>query len=270
MINLKINAFFLILFLSSYSYGISHCSSFDEKNVKNALPLSNKNEYLVFLKHLSLSTAQSIPPHDPQYIHFLRSKFDHFKVDTNQQLNKDFGVDVATHFYHSYIDLKDMPSDCSKLTGMKGRECDYYLCREKKSPCKSDGYFLNYGYQYCSDSMTRLLKDKDISLSGKKWIISIANCLQRQLEKVPYSYACGLVKQEAIGSHHVCYSGEENPDGNFCPLPLKDQTKILLTVLPTIAEKGVLKEGGEVLGTCGENLTNEIKNYFKKIMSSIE
>jgi hypothetical protein len=171
---------------------------------------------------------------------FLDGLFTSFKKETNKVLTSDYGSELATKLYHRYIESKKFPEDCKELIG----KCDYYLCRESKKACNSQGYFIGFGYQYCSESIEHLVKK--VSPLGQKWLTTTATCLQKKMENFSNKLSCQEMKDEAIRSHDECYS-----EISFCSLKLKDMTYILKMIYPTLTDLAILKEGVEVLKHCG-------------------
>gem|GEM_PF-827954 len=166
--------------------------------------------------------------------------FEPFDLDNHRSFLKDFGKDISTELMHRWINLKKFPNDCSELIG----SCDYYLCKEKERPCNSDGYFLNFGYVYCSQSIDHL-KEK-VSDKGKVWLTTVAKCLQEKTHEMDKSLTCKEVKSEAIRSHDSCYS-----EINFCTLPPKDIILVLNMIKKELKDLRIVREGIEVLLSCG-------------------
>lgn len=169
----------------------------------------------------------------------LKETFEPFKMSTYKNLMSDVGAQNTTNLYHGYIKTSGIGNDCSKYIGT----CEYYLCREKNKQCGSEGYFLGFGYQYCSDSLKRLMKD--VSPQGQKWLKTTATCLHQQLEEVGNNNSCAQLKKKAISSHDKCYS-----EVSFCSLSIVEMTKILEMIHPALLESGVMIEGVQVLGHC--------------------
>ena len=130
--------------------------------------------------------------------------------------------------------------DCAELIG----SCDYYLCQEKNRPCGSKGYFLAFGYRYCSDSLERLAYE--VSPKGKEWLSVTATCLQREIQAMDLeNKSCKEIKKAAIKSHDKCYS-----EISFCSLSFREIKKILRMIMPALTQRGVLIEGAQVLQHC--------------------
>lgn len=191
------------------------------------------------LEQISLGINFFIPFNAFKDINFLNSVFDPFKMETHNKLLSGVGPNITTELYHAYTKEKKITKDCSKLIGT----CEYYLCREQNKACGSEGYFLGFGYQYCSDSLKRLMNE--VSPVGKKWLKTTATCLHQQMEEVKNSNSCAELKQKAISSHDKCYS-----EVSFCSLKMTDMLKILKMIHPALTEQGVLVEGIQVLGHC--------------------
>ena len=166
--------------------------------------------------------------------------FEPFQKKTHRKLIKNFGVSGATDIYNDYIEEKIVTSNCEELIG----SCDYYLCQEKKTRCGSKGYFLNFGYQYCSKSLKIL--SPIISQEGKLWLKDTATCLQEQIEDLDLgSMSCKEIKKAAIKGHDKCYT-----EYSFCSLSFKDIKKIMKMVFPALTKRGVIIEGVQVLKYC--------------------
>lgn len=171
--------------------------------------------------------------------HFLDSILGEFKKETNKALIKDYNIYTASLIYHTWISAKELPKDCSSLIGT----CDYYLCRESQKACNIDGYFLGFGYQYCSESIVNLTSK--VSEKGRTWLKEVATCLQTKMEEVSNHNSCADIKDMAIKSHDECYTQTD-----FCSLNLKDTYKILKMLKPEFDDKRIIKEGLEVLKNC--------------------
>jgi hypothetical protein len=137
------------------------------------------------------------------------------------------------------VAIKVFPDNCSELIG----SCDYYLCRESKNPCNTDGYFVSFGFQYCNESLTNLIKK--VSPIGEKWLVETATCLQQKLEDLPPTLSCKQIHTQAIKTHDQCYSGN-----SFCSLPMRDIGHIFKMIYPELSDWDILKEGIEVLKKC--------------------
>jgi hypothetical protein len=170
---------------------------------------------------------------------FLKEIFEPFKMETHDYLISEVGVTNTTELYHSYSKSIGITKDCAKYVGT----CEYYLCREQNKTCGAEGYFLGFGYQYCSDSLKRLINE--VSPVGKKWLQTTATCLHQQMEEVKDKNSCDEIKKQAIKSHDKCYS-----EVSFCSLKFSDMLKILKMIHPALTEHGVMTEGIQVLGHC--------------------
>lgn len=166
--------------------------------------------------------------------------FEPFQMKTHKNLIKEFGVEETTVLYNEYIEEKGITDNCAELIG----SCDYYLCQEKKNNCGSKGYFLGFGYQYCSDSLKRLALE--ISPRGKKWLETTATCLQKEIQEMDVeSKSCKEIKKAAIKGHDKCYS-----EISFCSLSFDEIKKILRMIMPSLTTRGVINEGIQVLTHC--------------------
>lgn len=166
--------------------------------------------------------------------------FEPFQIKTHKRLIKKLGVEETTALYHEYIETKEITDNCAELIG----SCDYYLCQEKKNKCGAKGYFLNFAYQYCSDSLKRLALE--VSPKGKEWLETTAVCLQKEMEAMDVeSKSCKEIKRAAIKGHDRCYS-----EAQFCSLSFKDIKKIFRMIAPSLTTRGVIAEGVQVLRNC--------------------
>lgn len=180
-----------------------------------------------------------VNPSDLTNVNFLNSLFGKFKKDTNQTLINNFNINLSTKLFHSWISLKQLPNDCSSLIGT----CEYYLCREAQKSCNIDGYFLGFGYQYCSESLVNL--SSKVTPKAQRWLKDVAVCLQNKMENISNDNSCVDIKDQAIKSHDECYTETE-----FCSLELKDAYKIIKMLRPEFDDKRIIKEGLEVLRNC--------------------
>jgi hypothetical protein len=166
--------------------------------------------------------------------------FEPFQMKTHKKLIKEFGAIETTNLYNEYIEEKGITDNCDELIG----SCDYYLCQEKKNNCGAKGYFLGFGYQYCSDSLKRLMDQ--VSPRGKKWLTTTATCLQKEIQGMNVENKnCKEIKRAAIKGHDKCYS-----EISFCSLSFSEIKKILKMIRPALTTRGVIIEGVQVLGHC--------------------
>lgn len=129
--------------------------------------------------------------------------------------------------------------DCRQYIG----SCEYYLCREKNRPCNGDGYFIAFGYKYCTKLLNKLLPK--VKSETQDWLNNTAKCLQEQADRIPDSFSCSDIKKEAIKGHGSCYE-----DNGFCSLSLSDKMKILKAISPSLKVRGVLPASFQVLHHC--------------------
>lgn len=166
--------------------------------------------------------------------------FEPFQMKTHKKLLKKFGVDEATILYNEYIEEKNITDNCEELIG----SCDYYLCQEKKNNCGARGYFLGFGYQYCSDSLKRLVDE--VSPRGKQWLKTTATCLQKEIQAMDLeNISCKEMKRAAIKGHDKCYS-----EISFCSLSFSEIKKVIRMIMPSLTTRGVIHEGVQVLTHC--------------------
>lgn len=191
-----------------------------------------KNIFLIVL--FSLLGVQLVVASDVTDI------FEPFQTKTHKKLIKKFGVEETTELYHEYIEEKKMTDNCDELIG----SCDYYLCQEKKNHCGSKGYFLSFGYQYCSDSLKRLTHE--MSYRGALWLETTATCLQREIQAMDVDRMnCKEIKRAAIKGHDKCYN-----EISFCSLSFNEIKKVMKMILPSLTKRGVITEGVQVLRHC--------------------
>lgn len=169
------------------------------------------------------------------------SLFEPFKIENHKTLRNTLGETALTNLYHQYIKEKNInkDDDCRDYFG----SCNYYLCREAKNNCGASGYNLGFGFQYCSESLSNLYPQ--MSTLGKKWLVTTATCLQKEMESISLGLSCREQKENAISGHDKCYS-----EISFCKLSISDITKIIKMIKPALSEKGVIFEGIQVLGHC--------------------
>lgn len=166
--------------------------------------------------------------------------FEPFQMKTHKQLIKKFGAEETTALYNEYIEVKGITDNCDELIG----SCDYYLCQEKKNHCGAKGYFLGFGYQYCSDSLKRLANE--VSPKGQEWLKTTATCLQKEMQAMDVGrLSCKEIKRAAIRGHDQCYS-----EISFCSLSFGEIKKIMKMILPSLTTRGVMIEGVQVLEHC--------------------
>lgn len=176
--------------------------------------------------------------------------FEPFNKHTNKNVISEYGIEQSSLIYLEWISQKNLSNNCSDLIGT----CDYYLCRETQKNCNSNGYFISFGYQYCSESMINL--SPKVTSKGKTWLTSVATCLQKKLNEIPDENSCSDIKKLAIQSHDDCYT-----ETHFCSLPVKDIYKILKMLRPEFGDKRIIKEGVQVLNECKKGLIAKVLNH---------
>ncbi len=165
--------------------------------------------------------------------------FEPFNIKNHKKYLSLYGEKALTSKYHQYIKEKKIGDDCRELIGT----CEYYLCREKEQNCGAKGYLLGFGYQYCSDSLKRLVNE--VSPYGKLWLQTTATCLQEKMEDIPINISCSELKRRAVSDHDKCYD-----ELSFCRLSPLDIFRVLQMIKPALLESGVVIEGIQVLGHC--------------------
>jgi hypothetical protein len=191
----------------------------------------------------SLENGQAINQIDNSYDpKKLKEIFEPFNKHTNKKLISKYDTPFATELYHNWIAQKGLTNNCSELIG----SCAYYLCRETQKNCNANGYFISFGYQYCSESLINL--SKEVSDRAKAWLTDVAICLQQKMEEIPNENSCSSIKKFAIQSHDECYT-----ETNFCSLKIKDIFKILKMLRLEFSDARIMREGLQVLKGCRNN-----------------
>jgi hypothetical protein len=121
--------------------------------------------------------------------------------------------------------------------------CDYYLCREQEQPCGQNGYFIDFGYHYCTKYRDKTAKH--LSHEGQLWLPDVALCLQNELGNIPVQNSCKSAAHQAIASHTACYINT-----GFCSLRWTDRFKIIQAALPELSNAHVRRAFKKVLRHC--------------------
>lgn len=133
--------------------------------------------------------------------------------------------------------------------------CDFYLCQEKKLKCGSSGYNLGFGYKYCSGSRFSLYQKMN-SPEGKKWVLEVFQCLQKQNLKVTETkmgtLTCQEIKQTSYDSHPDCYV-----NSGFCELPIIDQAHIMQLIKKELFSMDTIAQGVQILEICHQRNSHE-------------
>lgn len=128
---------------------------------------------------------------------------------------------------------------CSELIGT----CDYYLCRESVQHCGEDGYFLRFGYHYCS----RFFKEvkPNVSEREQQWLERVGSCLQRKVDDIPLYQSCLRAEDEAITSHTECYV-----QTGFCAMPMSMRFRLFSIVYGELKDERMFSTFMSILKRC--------------------
>jgi hypothetical protein len=115
-------------------------------------------------------------------------------------------------------------SDLIEVPGCGG--CDYYACRESRQACGDQGYFLGYGYKYCTRLLT--VTRPRLSTAGQEMLDRARNCLMRgSEEEIQSGDSCEVASEKSFAMHPQCYV-----ENGACALPLSDMFLILSSIDP--------------------------------------
>ncbi|MDR3606540.1 MAG: hypothetical protein P4M08_04065 [Oligoflexia bacterium] len=133
-------------------------------------------------------------------------------------------------------------TSCTALIG----NCDYYLCEESNAHCGDSGYFLNFGYPFC----TRFVKELEpvVEPPQQAWLKRVAACLQEKVDFFPKSLSCGQIEDDAVASHYECYIST-----GFCETPLGFKLKLFRMIYQTMTNEKMLDTAFRILEHCGED-----------------
>jgi hypothetical protein len=123
--------------------------------------------------------------------------------------------------------------------------CNYYLCRESIQPCSDEGYFIRFGYTYCSGFLSDV--QPRMSAEGAKWMNQIAHCLRDKLDDIDSTLSCEDTESAAIASHSPCYIGT-----GFCDLSFLDKFRILEYVYKELEDHRMRKVMFQIELQCTE------------------
>jgi hypothetical protein len=195
---------------------------------------------LVLIASLGSASAQEAEPSSVVSDYLDTHSMDTFDSKRLKTVGTEFGIEVGSEIYAQWIAAKGFQDTCSHLVG----SCDYYLCREKISPCGVKGYYLAFGYQYCQKSFTTL--SPTVSEKGQKWLKDVATCLQQSMDnEIPSGVECGQIKSQAIKSHTACYD-----QTNFCGQKFTDVLKVLRMLAPEIPKPQMIAVGLTIIKNC--------------------
>jgi len=121
--------------------------------------------------------------------------------------------------------------------------CNSYLCMEDDNNCGKRGYYIGFGYKYCTKFSKYINK---FSLTGQFWLFDAKVCLQKAtLEVSRKGLSCRQVKKASFKSHVPCYI-----DAGFCDLPLKDKFQVMKVIYKTILKPSTFLPGFKVMKQC--------------------
>lgn len=124
----------------------------------------------------------------------------------------------------------------------KKDSCDFYLCKEQESPCGDKGYWLAYGYKYCSLFLD--VEDK-FPATSMEWMQNVRFCLQKEINKFPEEISCKESYLKSMSSHVDCYT-----DTGFCQLSLKERASIIWVLRSALLLPLTYVEGLELEYQC--------------------
>lgn len=124
----------------------------------------------------------------------------------------------------------------------KKNSCDFYLCKEQKSPCGDKGYWLAYGYKYCSLFLE--VEDK-FPVTSMEWMQKVRVCLQKEINEFSEEISCTESYLKSMSSHVDCYT-----DTGFCQLSLKERASIIWALRSALLLPLTYVEGLELEYQC--------------------
>jgi hypothetical protein len=145
--------------------------------------------------------------------------------DGAESAQQDFDVQNAT--------------ECAPYVG----SCEYYRCREAIQPCGEKGYFMRFGYRYCTTFLTKL--KPRVAPRQQDWLERVGTCLQQKVEEIPVITSCTLAKNLAIDSHVDCYMKT-----GFCAMPFSLKLKLLGIVYPELEHSRMRTVFLDILARC--------------------
>jgi hypothetical protein len=99
--------------------------------------------------------------------------------------------------------------------------------------CGNNGYLMAFGNRYCLDYLEG---ESHFSWQGQKWLDSVRDCLQVELEEPTQNYSCGTIDSYALQTHYDCYSRT-----GYCQLPLTDKIAVGSTAKGLLTDPQVVE-----------------------------
>ncbi|MGO1500977.1 MAG: eCIS core domain-containing protein [Marinobacter sp.] len=124
----------------------------------------------------------------------------------------------------SESERSEIPSESEEVCADYINNCQFYLCRDRKYPCGSRGYYQGYGHKYCQRFSQQARPQ--MTTAGREWIDCTLRCLQVHIgNNIPENTPCDEVRRSAFDSHAGCYV-----QCGVCSLSPGDHTRLLDTI----------------------------------------
>lgn len=156
------------------------------------------------------------------------------------------GMRLAYCFLFLIFTIPAFASECELAIG----SCDYYLCRERVQSCGETGYFLAYGYKYCTALFAKAAPK--MSPSAAAWLERASVCLQESAETNAETASCKDAETTAISSHANCYV-----QTGFCEIPFVQRLEVLKVIYKEIFDLQMLKQMQKTLELCADRTSNK-------------
>lgn len=153
---------------------------------------------------------------------------------------KKFGLSMVLILF---LGQGSLASEVQTVCSSYLESCEYYQCRDQLQMCGPQGYFLRFGYPYCSRFMTQV--KPTFSEEGALWLDRVGQCLRDQLEGISVQESCKETEDLAISSHVSCYL-----DTGFCQLSFSEKLKLLKVVYKELQDSRLLGVFLKLMTSC--------------------
>jgi len=143
-------------------------------------------------------------------------------------------------------------------------DCSYYLHREIDQTCGPSGYYVDFGYKFCSKFMFAKRHWLDFSPKAYTWLTNVGLCLQKQLHQErceslaadKESLSCKAVESYAMKSHPECYLMPDinRPHISICNLAPTDYLVLTKVIKKTFLKKSIWSQMRLTIKGCGARI----------------
>lgn len=124
--------------------------------------------------------------------------------------------------------------------------CNYYLCEEMNHSFGVRGYFIGFGYKFCSNYIKAPINY--YQPQTEKWLRSVANCLQTKLMTSHNKKDSDQqVWTKAVKTHAQCYY-----ETGACQLPKTELLKVINQFKYELRYPTIFVEGLKFVAYCAK------------------